>query len=274
MVPVAATPNRRPLARRATGRIANRELGRADPARWYVPRALGEEIATRSAGSGRAGGRWAKLAALAAALALAVALGACGGDDGERQDADEPSAEFPLEVGAAQFPTRQRLAETSDLRLEITNAGAETVPDLAVTIWTGDEKASAPFSIRSDQPGLADPNTPVWVLEHGYPKLLTEGIDRDELDDAPSAGAEAAQTNTFSFGALAPDETRDIVWRVTPVQAGTYTVHYELAAGLGGNARAVTEDGSPVEGEFVVTITDRPPRARVNDAGQVEIEER
>ena len=59
---------------------------------------------------------------------------------------------------------------------------------------------------------------------------------------------------------------------MTPVQAGTYTVHYEVAAGLTGKAKAVTEDGSPVEGEFVVTITDKPPRARVNDAGQVEIQ--
>ena len=34
----------------------------------------------------------------------------------------------------------------------------------------------------------------------------------------------------------------------------------------------MTDDGSPVEGEFVVTITDKPPSARVNDAGKVVIE--
>ena len=50
-------------------------------------------------------------------------------------------------------------------------------------------------------------------------------------------------------------------------------MHYELAAGLNGKAKAVTQDGGPVEGEFVVTITDKPPQARVNSAGEVEISE-
>jgi hypothetical protein len=58
---------------------------------------------------------------------------------------------------------------------------------------------------------------------------------------------------------------------VTPVEAGTYTVHSELAAGLNGKAKAVTDDGSPVKGEFVVTVTDKPPQASVNGSGQVEI---
>ena len=81
------------------------------------------------------------------------------------------------------------------------------------------------------------------------------------------------QTDTFSFGPVAPGDTKDIVWRVTAVEAGTYTVHYEVAAGLQGKAKAVTGDGSPVEGEFVVTITDKPPQARVNDAGEVVIQD-
>jgi hypothetical protein len=217
-------------------------------------------------------GRPARPLVLATLALLAVGITACGG--GERQDADEAEGDFPVEVDSARFPTEQRLAETSDLRLKITNVGEDAVPDLAVTIYTGDEKASGPFSIRSDQPGLADPNRPVWILEDGYPKLVTADTDLDRLDAEPTAGAEAAQTDTYSFGALAPGEARDMVWRVTPIQAGTYTVHYELAAGLTGKARAVTDDGVfPVEGEFVVTITDKPPRARVNDAGEVVIQE-
>ncbi len=140
-----------------------------------------------------------------------------------------------------------------------------------MTIFTGDQPSSGSFSVRSDQPGLADPNRPVWILENGFPKLVTPEVK--DLDEAPPGGAEAAQTNTFSFGPLPPGESKDIVWRLTPVQAGTYTVHYELAAGLSGKAKAVTRDGGPVEGEFVVTITDKPPQARVNDAGQVEISE-
>jgi hypothetical protein len=208
---------------------------------------------------------------LVLASALAIGLAGCG-DDSERQDADEPEGEFPVEVRSAKFPTSQRLAQTSDLRMEIENVGQETVPELAVTIWTGDEKASSSFDVRSDQPGLADPNRPVWILEQDYPKLVEASTSTRELDNAPPAGAEVAQTDTFAFGPLAAGDTRDIVWRVTPVTAGTYTVHYQVAAGLTGKAEAVSRDGSPVEGEFVVTITDKPPRARVNDAGQVEIE--
>ena len=202
---------------------------------------------------------------------LVAGLAACGDDD--RQDVDEPDREFPVNVSEAKFPTNQRLADTSDLRLAIENIGEEQIPDLAVTIYTGDEKAGGPFDIRSDQPGLADPNRPVWILASDYPKLLTPGLDPNELDDAPTAGAEAAQTDTFSFGPVPPSDTKDIVWRVTAVEAGTYTVHYEVAGGLQGKAKAVTGDGSPVEGEFVVTITDKPPQARVNDAGEVVIQD-
>jgi hypothetical protein len=213
-----------------------------------------------------------RLAPLAATIALAFGLAACG-DDKPRQDADEPSGDFPVAVNSAKFPTQQRLAETRDLQLEIENTGDEQVPDLAVTIWTGDEKAGGSFSVRSDQAGLADPNRPVWILENGFPKLASHGETVAELDAAPSAGAEAAQTDTFSFGPLAPGDSKNIVWRVTPVVAGTYTVHYELAAGLNGKAKAVTPDGGPVEGEFVVTISDKPPAARVDDAGNVVIQE-
>ena len=205
-----------------------------------------------------------------AVAAVALGASACGSEP--RQDAEEPSGNFPVEVTAAKFATDQRLAQTSDLRLAIENTGDETVPDLAVTIYTGDEKASGPFQIRSQQPGLADPNRPVWILENEYPKLIAPGVGKGDLDTAPSAGAEAAQTDTFSFGPVEPGESKDIVWRLTPIQAGTYTVHYELAAGLHGEAKAVTKDGGPVEGEFVVTISDKPPRASVSGSGKVVVE--
>ena len=81
------------------------------------------------------------------------------------------------------------------------------------------------------------------------------------------------QTDTFSFGEVAPGDSVDAVWRVTPVKAGTYTVHYEIAAGLNGKAKAVTADGEgPVEGQFVVTISDKPPRASVDGSGNVVVE--
>ena len=116
------------------------------------------------------------------------------------------------------------------------------------------------FSVRSDQEGLAIPFRPVWILEEDFPRL--EG-------ETASAGAEAAQTDTYAFGELPANQTKRIVWNVTPVQAGTYTVHYRVAAGLEGKAKAVTADGSVPEGEFVVRISSAPPQTRVDDSGKV-----
>jgi hypothetical protein len=60
-----------------------------------------------------------------------------------------------------------------------------------------------------------------------------------------------------------------MIWRLTPVVGGTYTVHYQLAAGLNGEAKAVTRDGGRVEGEFVVTINTKPPQSSVSGNGKV-----
>jgi hypothetical protein len=218
------------------------------------------------------------------AAVMAAGVASCGG--GERQDASEPEGNFPVQIVSADFPSKQQLAQNTNLTLAIENSGDKTIPDLAITIFTtsnastgesggtstttasGTTGASSEdlpqsqgsFSVRSDQPGLAIPFRPVWILEEGYPKL--EG-------QTASAGAEAAQTDTFSFGSLASNQTRTMVWNVTPVQAGTFTVHYRVAAGLQGKAKAVTADGSVPEGEFVVRISSAPPQTRVNDSGQV-----
>jgi hypothetical protein len=217
-----------------------------------------------------------------AAVLVAVVVASCGG---ERQDANEPEGDFPVQIVSANFPSKQKLAENTNLTLSVENTGDKAIPDLAITIFTNsDASTSEPtssstgttstgtgttqelptvqgsFSVRSEQQGLAIPFRPVWILEEGFPKLAGQ---------TASAGAEAAQTDTFSFGTLAANQTRAIVWNVTPVQAGTYTVHYRVAAGLQGKAKAVTGDGSVPEGEFVVRISSAPPQTRVNDAGQV-----
>jgi hypothetical protein len=202
------------------------------------------------------------------ALASLLAVAACG--SGERQDADEPEGNFQVNVDEAKFPNRQRLAETTNLELKIENIGDRQIPDLATTISI-DQGADGPFSIRSDQPGLADPNRPVWILEQNYPKLRKPGESDKELDAAPSAGAGVAQTNTFAFGPVAPGDSVDAVWKVTPVMGGTYTVNYQVSAGLNGKARAVTADGGAVKGSFVVTISTKPPRATVGPGGKVQV---
>jgi hypothetical protein len=205
------------------------------------------------------------LALATAALIAALTLAACGSED--PQDANEPEGEFPVEVITSEFPTKQRLAETSDLVLGVENTGDETVPELAFTVFTDDGTATGSFSILSDQPGLANPNRPVWVLENNYPRFLGS--------PPPSglSGGLRAQTNTFGFGPLEPGERREIVWRLTPVQAGIYTLSYIVEAGLDGNAKAVTSGGEEVKGEFIVEITDKPPRARVDNQGKVTEDE-
>jgi hypothetical protein len=242
------------------------------------PRALGES--GTNAGRRRLRGPEATIATGIATVVLSVGIAACGG--GQRQDATEPSGNFAVQVTKAKFPNHQRLAETSDLQLEIQNAGTETIPDLAVTINTvaeGQPNLKSPatstgsgqgsFNIRVDEPNLASPFRPVWILEQDYPKLITAKYSLAKLEQAPTAGASAAQTDTFQFGPVKPDESRNIAWRVTPVRAGTYTVHYEVSASLTGKAKAVTPDGSPVRGEFVATISAKPPQTCVTGGGKV-----
>lgn len=200
--------------------------------------------------------------------AVAVVIAGCGGSD-PAQDENEPEGEFPVEVTVAEFAPKQRLAETTDLELAFRNSGDEEIPDLALTIYTGDVKADGAFNVRSAQENLADPNRPVWILENEYPKVLEPGEDIDEIAEAPTAGAETSSTNTYAFGPLEPNEEVHTVFRVTPVVAGTFVVHYEVAAGLDGNARAVTDSGEPVEGEFVATVTDRPEATKVDEKGNV-----
>lgn len=203
--------------------------------------------------------------ALLTLLAAAIALAACG--SGDPQDANEPEGEFEVEITKAKFPTSQRLAQTSDFVLEVENTGTETVPELAFTVFTDEGTADGSFNIRSDQPGLANPNRPVWVLENKYPQLAGEPKPKG------IGGGVRAQTNTYAFAPLEAGESQKVTWKVTPVRAGTYTLNYIVAAGLDGKAKAVTSNGEEVKGEFVVTITDKPPKARVNDKGQVVTKE-
>ena len=207
-----------------------------------------------------------------AVVLVSAGVASCGG---ARQDANEPEGNFPVQVVSANFPSKQKLAQNTNLTLSVANTGDKTIPDLAITIFTSSNAnttttaggsadslptAQGSFSVRSEQQGLAIPFRPVWILEEGFPKLAGQ---------TASAGAEAAQTDTFGFGSLDANQTRAMVWNVTPVRGGTYTVHYRVAAGLQGKAKAVTADGSVPEGEFVVRISTAPPQTRVNNAGQV-----
>ena len=175
------------------------------------------------------------------ALGALLASG-CGGG-AERQDEDEPRGEWKVGVQAS-FPQQQRLAEQVALRLKVRNTDTRAIPNVAVTVDG--------FSRRSEQPGLADPNRPVWVI-----------------DDGPRGGV-TAYTNTWALGRVPPGRTKEFVWRVTPTQAGRFEVNYRVAAGLDGKAKAVGQGGESPRGTFRVNVSREPDDARVDpDSGKV-----
>jgi hypothetical protein len=167
-----------------------------------------------------------------------------------------------VEITTASLPTKERLAQVVELRLGVKNAGNQTIPNLAITIYT-DPNAERPFSVVTNQPRAANPTRPVWVLEHEYPRLVGSNA---------AAGAQTANLDTFQFGPLAPGQTRDAIWRLSPVRPGTYTLTYAVAAGLTGKATAVNADGSKPNGKFLVRIASTPPNAIVTDSGKVVVQ--
>jgi hypothetical protein len=185
---------------------------------------------------------------IAVVLLCALAVAGCGG---ERQDADAPSGQFDLDVTAASFPAKQRIAETSTLRLDVENTGDRAVPDLAVTVETEpgqDGQAPVAFGQSSDDPTLAASARPVWIVDKG------------------PAGGDSAYTNTWAVGPLGEGQSRTIEWKLTAARAGRYTVAWRLAPALEGD---VSLGDGKTEGEFDVAISDDPVPARVNEDGEV-----
>ncbi|MGI9557072.1 MAG: hypothetical protein ACR2N5_03930, partial [Solirubrobacterales bacterium] len=184
-----------------------------------------------------------RLALAVLAVAGAFAIAACGAD---RQDADAEEGEFPVEV-AVELPEVQHASEATDLLMGIENVGDETLPDVAVSLFV-DEEAGDAFSIRVDDPRLADQDRPVWILAEAYPRAV--GVTQETLTSTPFShirervpqltGATSAEANTFTFGALEPGELIEIAGNRTPVRAGGFVLNYEVAAGLQGPAEAVT----------------------------------
>jgi hypothetical protein len=171
-------------------------------------------------------------------LTGAVALGGCGG--GARQDANEPSGTFKVDVVDASFPAKQRLSEPERLRIAVKNIGDRDVPDVAVTVDS--------FGEASQQQGLADPERPVWLV------------------DAGPRGGTTAYVNTWALGRLRAGQTRTFTWRVTAVAPGEHKVHWTVAAGLNGKAKARLRGNRVPEGEFTVNVSPKPSQASVDPA--------
>jgi hypothetical protein len=172
-----------------------------------------------------------------AALALALlAAAGCGG--GEKQDADEPEGTWKVEVVDASFPGRQRLADESELRIEVRNADSRAIPNLAVTVDG--------FGMRKENQDVSDPQRPIWTVV-----------------EAPDNSG-TSYTNTWAVGEVPKGQTRTLVWKVSAVRAGTYTLRFRVAAGLNGKAKAVSPDGSAPSGSFIARVSEKPHPVKVD----------
>jgi hypothetical protein len=216
-------------------------------------------------GGHRRSGRQSRRHALAAGVAvglLTVSIAACGGDEGS-SDSDDVAGAYAVKVVTAEFPAKQRLGETTLLRLGVRNTGRKALPALTVTITGGNEEernSSLPFGYRDPQPGLAQPDRPVWALSTGYPKVN---------GSSEPGGAGTASPKTFDFGPLKPGATAEAVWKLSAVKAGNFKLFYEVGADLGGTAKAETAAGTEAGGSFATTITTDPPETVVTDSGEV-----
>ncbi len=200
----------------------------------------------------------------AAVAALSASLAACGGGDDSSDTAPgEKSASYPVRIVNTEFPPEQRLGETARLFIGVENAGEKPLPGLTMTLSIADEEgreSGLAFAIRDPQPGLAQPDRPVWVLSEDYPRA-NGGSER--------FGAETANLKTYNFGPLEPGGVIDALWQVSAVRAGDYKLVYEIGAGLGGKSKAETLNGKPAKGHIDVTISDEPPDTEVTDSGEV-----
>ncbi len=200
--------------------------------------------------------------AVSAAVAAMLAAAACG--SGQRQDVNEPSGEFPVQVTTATFPSPQRLAQHTQLVISVRNTGGKTIPNIAVTITNPLYGTSVgAFATYLNMPGLASHSRPVWIVDRPPGPCLFN------CDSGAPGGAVTAYSNTWALGALAPGATATFDWGVTAVAPGSYRVHYEVAAGLNGKARAVLQNGRRPAGTFRVTILTAPHQTYVTPSGQV-----
>jgi hypothetical protein len=199
---------------------------------------------------------------------VALSLSACGG--GARQDANEPSGNFPVAVSSATFPTSQRLAEHTRMVISVRNAGSKTIPDIAVTITDPglkDPTSASAFggllSNTGSSQGLASLSRPIWIVDR------PPGQCSYSCKSGGPGGAVTAYANTWALGALRPGATATFQWGLTAVKPGSYTIQYRVAAELNGKAHAVLQGGGIPSGRFSVTVSHAPSQSYVNDKGQV-----
>jgi hypothetical protein len=190
-----------------------------------------------------------------------VLLGACAtlavsGCGGARQDAHEPKRTFAMKVVRASFPANQAIARQTQLELAVRNTGTGTAPAVAVTLDS--------FYYTENYPELAANKRPIWVVESGPGPRAKRPVQSQAV--SPPGGGQTVYVSTWALGPLAPGQTQTFRWRVAPVKAGVHTVHYSIAAGLAGNAKAALASGGPVQGQLTADVAAAPPKTHVDPA--------
>ncbi len=192
---------------------------------------------------------------------LAFSIAACGG--GSSSDSNEAEGNYRVKVTDASFPTKQQLGQTYLLDLGVRNSGDKTIPALTVNVSIKSkqgEGSTLPFGIRDPQPELAQPDRPVWVLAEHYPKFI---------GSTTNGGAQTSNPKTFDFGPLKKGASADVVWKLSAVKPGDYTLVYGVEAGLNGGTKAETGGGAAPGGTFSVDISSAERNTEVNDSGEV-----
>ncbi len=203
------------------------------------------------------------LAAGVAAWPLAVSIAACGGSESS-SDSNEPAGTYPVKIVTAEFPAKQRLGETTLLRLGVRNTGHKALPsadrdDLGRR--QGGPRLVA--ALRLPRPGTR----PCSARPPGLGAL-------GALPESERLGRNGRRRNL---------EPQDLRFR--PVEAGhddrggleaergqepgSYDVFYEVGAGLNGEAKAETAPGTQAGGSFTAEISSVPPETEVKDNGEV-----
>ena len=166
----------------------------------------------------------------------------------------ERARTYSVKVVEASFPKRQAVARLTSFQLRVTNDGTRTVPNLAVSLDS--------FYYTSTYPLLAARKRPVWVVEVGPGPGSPAPVESQVV--SPPGGAQTAYVNTWAFGPLEPGGTQTLHWHVVPVKAGRYTVHFTVAGGLSGKAKARVASGRRVEGQLTADIAPAPPNMHVD----------
>jgi len=247
-------PGAPPLtARGAEGARADRDdrwyrgpIVRGSPVFPLVPRGAGP----RRRGDARSTFSATRFLVLGASCALLA--GGCGG--GSKQDAGEPKINVRMNVTLASFPPLQAISRPTTLTLRVRNTGTQVAPNVAVTLDS--------LNYASNYPELSAAQRPVWVINRGPGEVPVRPAQSQAI--SPPGGGVTNYVNTWALGPLAPGHARTFNWRVVPVKAGKHTVHFTVAAGLAGNAKAVSASGGPVNGQFVVFIAGAPPPTQVD----------